>query len=189
MTNPSPALHRWIALLRAINVGGHTITMEALRAHFAALGFTQIGTFIASGNVIFESPVADAPALEAQIAQHLRQALGYTVATFLRAPAELSAIAQYQPFPQTEPNGAGHALSVAFLPTAPDDVAQQRLLGLQTPIDDFHVHGCEVYWRCRTKVSDSTFSGARLEQTLGMPATLRNVTTVRRLAAKYGTGG
>jgi uncharacterized protein (DUF1697 family) len=189
MAYASSPIQRWIALLRAINVGGHNVTMEALRAHFTTLGFARVETFIASGNVIFESPGADASALEAQIAQHLRQALGYPVATFLRVPAELTAIARYQPFPQTEPDGAGHALSVAFLPTAPDDAAKQRLLGLQTAIDDFHVYGREVYWRCRTKVSDSTFSGARLEQTLGMPATMRNITTVRQLAAKYGIGG
>jgi uncharacterized protein (DUF1697 family) len=177
--------HRWIALLRAINVGGHTVTMEALRTHVGALGFANVATFIASGNLYFESEAADAPALETQIAHQLRQALGYEVATFLRSPSELVAIAGYQPFPQAEHAGAG-ALSVAFLPTPPTDEAQQRLLGLQTTIDEFHVHGREVYWRCRTKVSESTFSGARLEKTLGMPATMRNSTTVRKLATKYG---
>lgn len=153
------------------------------------LGFAKVETFIASGNVIFEASSAHAPTLEAQIAQHLRQALGYAVATFIRSPSELAAIACYRPFPQAEPDGAGYALSVAFLPTSPDDAAQQRLMSLQTTIDDLHVYGREVYWLCRTKVSDSTFSGARLEKTLGMPATIRNVTTVRRLAAKYGAGG
>ncbi|NNJ11634.1 DUF1697 domain-containing protein [Chloroflexales bacterium ZM16-3] len=189
MTQASPPMQHWIALLRAINVGGHTITMAALRAHFVDMGFVGVETFIASGNVIFEAPDAHPPALEAQIAQHLRQSLGYAVATFLRSPAELAAIAHYQPFPQTEPDSAGHALSVAFLPTLPDDEAQQRLMGLQTAIDDFHIHEREVYWRCRTKVSDSTFSGARLEKALGLSATIRNITTVRRLAAKYGAGG
>jgi uncharacterized protein (DUF1697 family) len=178
-------MQRWIALLRAINVGGHTVTMEALRGHFAALGFTQVESFIASGNVIFES-AAPAPALEAQIAEHLQRALGYAVATFIRSPSEIAAITRYQPFPQAQPADAGLALSVAFLPAPPLPEAQQRLMALQTAIDDFHVHGREVYWRCRTKVSDSTFSGARLEQVLGMPATIRNITTVRRLAAKYG---
>ncbi len=182
-------MHRWIALLRAINVGGHTVTMESLRTHFVALGFVGVETFIASGNVIFESPAAHPLALEAQIAQHLHQTLGYAVGTFLRSPTELTTIATYQPFPHAEPDGASYALSVAFLPVSPDDAAQQRLMDLQTTIDDFHIHGREVYWRCRTKVSDSTFSGARLEKTLGMPATIRNVTTVRRLAAKYGAGG
>ncbi|PDW00225.1 hypothetical protein [Candidatus Chloroploca asiatica] len=74
--------------------------------------------------------------------------------------------------PPTEPDGTEDALSVAFLPTVPDEAAQQRLLALQTVLDDLHVSGREVYWRCHTKVSASTFSGARLEQALGMPATV-----------------
>ncbi|MEI7772006.1 MAG: DUF1697 domain-containing protein [Chloroflexales bacterium] len=178
---------RWVALLRAINVGGHNVTMDALRAHFVALGLAGVETFIASGNVIFESAAGGVPELEARIAQHLRAALGYEVATFLRSLPELVAIARYQPFPQADLD-AGHALSVAFLPAPPDDEARQRLLALRTAIDDFHAQGREVYWLCRTRVSDSTFSGARLEKTLGMPATVRNITTVRRLAAKYGAG-
>jgi uncharacterized protein (DUF1697 family) len=45
-----------IAFLRAINVGGHTVTMETLRAQFLALGFADVETFIASGNVIYTAP-------------------------------------------------------------------------------------------------------------------------------------
>ncbi|WP_129676593.1 DUF1697 domain-containing protein [Candidatus Chloroploca sp. Khr17] len=189
MIDTSPSMQRWIALLRAINVGGHTVTMAVLRRHIEALGFAAVETMLASGNVILEAPSADASALEAQIAQQLQQALGYPVATFLRSPAEITAIAHHQPFPPTEPDGTEHALSVAFLPTVPDEAAQQRLLALQTALDDLHVFGREVYWRCHTKVSASTFSGARLEQALGMPATIRTITTVRRLAAKYGVDG
>ena len=66
---------------------------------------------------------------------------------------------------------------------------QQRLMGLGTPDDDFHVRGRELYWWCRTRVSDSKVSGALIEKTLGMPATFRNVTTVRKLAAKYVVPG
>jgi uncharacterized protein (DUF1697 family) len=55
----------------------------------------------------------------------------------------------------------------------------------RTEIDDFHVHGREVYWLCRQKMSESAFSGALLEKTIGMPATMRNANTVKRLAAKY----
>jgi len=42
-----------------------------------------------------------------------------------------------------------------------------------------------IYWLCRKKMSESTFSGALLERTIGMPATMRNSTTVKKLAAKY----
>ncbi len=57
----------------------------------------------------------------------------------------------------------------------------------RTEVDDFRVHGREVYWLCRKRMSDSSFSGALLEKTLGMPVTMRNATTVRKLAAKYSS--
>jgi uncharacterized protein (DUF1697 family) len=61
----------------------------------------------------------------------------------------------------------------------------QKLRSFATDIDDFRVIGREVYWLCRTRFSDSGFSGAKLEKSLGMKTTLRNTNTVERLAAKY----
>lgn len=58
--------------------------------------------------------------------------------------------------------------------------------GFTTAIDAFQVRGREIYWLCRTKSSESTFSGAILEKSLGQSATLRNITTIKKLAAKYG---
>lgn len=176
---------QWVALLRAINVGSHTVKMDRLRALFEALGFSHVATFIASGNVIFESSSADARTLEHRIERQLRQSLGYDVATFLRSTAELAAIAAHQPFGASELHGNGNSLYIAFLPAVPSGAAQHKLLARQTAIDEFHVHGREVYWLCRKKLSESTFSGALLEKTLGMPSTMRNITTVKKLAAKY----
>ncbi len=178
-------MHRSIAFLRAINVGGHTVKMDHLRTLFAMLGFAHVETFIASGNVIFETPSENTAALERQIEQHLRQALGYNVATFIRSAPELAAIDHHQPFPPAELHGEGNALYVAFLPEPLSAATQQKLLHFRTAVDDFHVHGRDVYWLCRKKISDSAFSGALLEKTIGMPATMRNATTVRKLAAKY----
>lgn len=58
-------------------------------------------------------------------------------------------------------------------------------MALQTPLDEFHVNGRELYWLCRKSISQSAVSGAKIERALGMPTTLRNVTTVRKLVAKY----
>ena len=177
---------RWIALLRAINVGGHTVKMEHLRSLFVELGFGNVATFIASGNVIFDAPTRDAPTLERRIEQHLHDSLGYAVTTFIRTPAELAAVAQQQPFAPAELADQTNALYVAFLPAAPTSEAQARLLTHRSAADDFHMDGREIYWLCRTKMSESAFSGARLEKAIGLPATMRNITTVRKLAAKYG---
>lgn len=176
---------RYIAFLRAINVGGHTVKMDRLRNLFAELGFSRVETFIASGNVIFETRDQDAQALEKKIEGHLRQTLGYAVATFLRSVPELVAVARHQPFPAAELEAEGHTLYVGFLPAPPEEKARQGLLALRTEIDEFHVHEREIYWLCRKKFSESKITGAMLEKRAGMPATLRTVTTVRKLAAKY----
>lgn len=173
-----------VAFLRAINVGGHTVKMDHLRQLFEELGFSKVETFIASGNVIFESAEEDVQALESRIEQHLRAALGYEVATFIRSAAELAEIAGYEPFPPAELT-EGATVFVAFLKDTPTAQAQAGLMTFRTDIDDFHIHEREVYWLCRTSMHQSVFSGARLEKTLKMPATLRNSTTVKKLAAKY----
>ena len=177
---------RFIAYLRAINVGGHTVKMDALRAHFEALGFTRVETFIASGNVIFESSLEDTRQHEKQIEDFLLNALGYPVATFIRTPSELVDIARYVPFSKDKLESA-QALNIAFLAEPPAIEAQTRLMSLRSEIDDFHVHGREVYWLCRLKQSQSTFSNAVLEKTFRQPSTLRGIATIQKMAARYGT--
>jgi uncharacterized protein (DUF1697 family) len=175
-------MQRYIAFLRAINVGGRTVKMGHLRELFIELGLASVETFISSGNVIFESAETDAASLEARIEDRLKESLGFEVATFLRTPDELVRIAAFDPLPEMERT----AFSVAFLRSAPDADAVPRLMALRSEIDEFHVEGREVFWLCRTRVSESTFSGAALERALAMPTTVRNRNTVQRLAAKYG---
>ena len=88
-----PISQRLIAFLRAINVGGHTVTMARLREEFEGLGFTDVETFIASGNVIFTSRSNDFARLEKKIEARLRAAFGFEVATFVRTNAEVAAVA------------------------------------------------------------------------------------------------
>jgi uncharacterized protein (DUF1697 family) len=176
-------MQRFVAFLRAINVGGHTVKMDHLRKLFESLGLSNVETFIASGNVIFETPNAKVPSLEKRIERHLHESLGYEVGTFLRSPAEIAAIAERQAFPAAD--AAGSSVYIAFLRQTPTAEAQRKLLDFRSDVDELSVHDREVYWLCRGKMSDSAFSGALLERTLGLPATLRNVTTVKRLAARY----
>src|SRR5438876_727761 len=157
---------RFIAFLRAINVGGHTVKMDGLRKLFESLGFSNPETFIASGNVIFESADEDVQTLEKSIERHLRTALGYEVATFIRTAPELADIAKFQPFAAEELAGEATSLYIAFLQTLPGDQAERELMTFRTDMDDFHIHGREVYWLCRTRMSESAFSGALLEKTL-----------------------
>jgi uncharacterized protein (DUF1697 family) len=175
---------RYIAFLRAINVGGHAVKMDVLRQQFEALGFSQVETFIASGNVVFETAAKNTRTLEKKIAQQLRAALGYEVATFIRTEAELAAIAQYQPFPPAQMEAAT-AFNIAFLAEPLDAASQKKLLELKSDIDDFQVQGREIYWLCRKKQSESTFSNVVLEKTIGRASTIRGINTIQKMAAKY----
>lgn len=175
---------RLIAFLRAINVGGRTVRMEVLRQCFESIGLNEVETFIASGNVIFKAPGKNRAALEKKIAACLHTTLGYEVATFIRSEAELARVAAHQPFNPAAFQSAA-AFNIAFLGQAPEAAAVRRLMALRNEIDDFAVNEREVYWLCRWKQSESTFSNALLEKTLGQSATMRGHNTLRRLLAKY----
>ena len=79
----------------------------------------------------------------------------------------------------------GHSLFVAFHGRAADAASRRRVVGLASDLDDFRIRGREVYWLCRGRASDSKVYGGGLEKALGQPTTVRNATTVRRIAEKY----
>jgi uncharacterized protein (DUF1697 family) len=174
--------HRYVAFLRAINVGGRVVKMAALKKIFEGMKLAEIETFIASGNVIFTSD-AGAGRLEALIEQGLQKALGYPVVTFLRTTEQVAAAAEHDPFGASLPPGG--RIYVGFLRDAPSPSALRKLKELTTPTDTFAVLGRELYWMCATPSVESVISGTVLEKVLGQAVTLRNVNTLRRLAAKY----
>ncbi len=178
-------MSKYIAFLRAINVGGHTVKMDALRQLFESLGFSNVETFIASGNVIFEAKAGNAKSLEKKIETCLLEVLGYEVVTFIRTDAEVAEIAKYKPFPQSQLDAAT-ALNIGFLTDSLDDSATQKLMSMQTEIDDFYIHEREIYWLCKKKQSESKISNVVIEKALGVKSTLRGVNTVKKLAEKYG---
>lgn len=89
---------RYVAFLRAINVGGRTVKMERLRKLFEDLGLKNVRSYINSGNIFFETEVTDRQELAHSIEQHLRKKLGFDVPTFLRTTVELETILQTPPF-------------------------------------------------------------------------------------------
>lgn len=175
---------RYVAFLRAINVGGHTVKMDRLRTLFESLRLADVATFIASGNVLFSTTSTKLDALERRIEACLEDALGYEVATFVRPLHALPAIAAAPPFAGRPGGDDWHTLSVGFLKAAPDDDVHARIAAFDSDVSTFRVHGREIYWGCRTRTSDSGFSGAKFERAIGMPTTFRNITTVRKLAGQ-----
>lgn len=170
---------RYVALLRALNVGGRNIVkMDALKALFEAAGLANVKTFIASGNVLFDSSRKPA-VLEAQIEKHLQAALGYEVVTFVRSVAEIEQAARHAPFGDE----AGAKRYVGFLKAPLSPKGRAYVSGFKGKLDDFAFAGREIHWLCRWSSLESEFQPGRLEKTLGIRATFRNLNTVQKLAA------
>jgi uncharacterized protein (DUF1697 family) len=157
--------------------------MNVLREQFEALGFGDVETFIASGNVVFSTRAKDVAALERKIEGQLKTALGYEVATFVRTCDEVTAVAGYAPFPPAELRTA-FVVNVGFM-TAPLAPAGLRALqALETPIHAFHANGREIYWLRRVKQSESALSNTGIERALKTRCTFRGMNTIVRLTSR-----
>ena len=174
---------RFVAFLRAVNVGGHVVTMDALKKHFEAMGFADVETFIASGNVVFSSK--GVKGLDAKIAWELERALGYEVRAFVRRIAEVAGLAAHRPFAEKDVARFPTFL-VGFLSKGLDAAGVERLSALESPEDRFHVRGRDFWWLSKHHQARPAITGRQLEKALGQPTTLRNVNTIRRMAERYG---
>jgi uncharacterized protein (DUF1697 family) len=176
---------RFVAFLRAINVGrGRTVKMHSLRQVFESLGFCRVATFIASGNVIFETTTKRTKTLEGKIEKALHKALGYEVRTFIRGEAELTKIANYQPFSQSKLDTSWHC-NIIFLADNLTPTLKRKVKALRTNTDAFAVRGREIYWVRRRRQNGALFSTVPLEKILGRTFTVRGVDTIRRIASKW----
>ena len=174
---------RYVAFLRAINVGGHVVKMNVLREQFEALGLADVETFIASGNVVFSSRARTVAVLERKIEARLQAVLGYEVATFVRTCDEVSAVAAYVPFPPAVLRTAA-SLNVGFVAAPMSRAGQNALRALETPFDVFHVNGREIYWLCRTRQSESKLSNTVIERALKTRCSFRGINTIVRLTSR-----
>jgi uncharacterized protein (DUF1697 family) len=172
-----------IAFLRAINVGGHVVKMEVLKTIFESLKLENVQTFIASGNVIFESGKTR-ETLELEIETALEQALGYEVKTFLRTTAEVAKIAKYKPFSDSSIENA-RTFNVGFLKTPLSQEALAKLEELKTEFDEFYSDKLELYWLSNQKQNESKLNNAVFEKKLGVRLTFRGMSTIKKLNAKY----
>lgn len=88
----------YVALLRGINVGGHTIKMPALKEAFENAGMKEVRTLLASGNVIFQSTKENSKELAKELREHLTQSFGYDIDTILLDQDEVLKIIKSEPF-------------------------------------------------------------------------------------------
>jgi len=176
---------KYIALLKAINVGGHTVKMDHLKNLFEKMGFENVETFIASGNVVFETKSKGVDAIKKKIEKELEKSLGYKVATFIRTTKELKEIAEHKPFTEFDLNNEQNSLYIGFLDNQPNKDSQKKVLALSDKANEVHFNKTELYWLCRKNFSDSGITGKTLEKALGMETTIRNSTTIRKMVARF----
>ena len=176
---------KYFAFLRAINVGGHTVKMTALKKIFESLGFSRVETYLASGNVGFETSSLKARELEKTIENKLQSTLRFEVATFLRTETELCEIASLKPFPESAMKTAV-SVNVVFLKAPIGKGATEKVLAMETPTNEFMVNEREVYWLVRTPQHESSFSNGVLEKTLGFKSTIRGIETIKKMVRLNG---
>jgi len=176
---------KYVVFLKAINVGGHTVKMDYLKKLFEQMGFAKVTTFIASGNVIFETKTKNTESIKKKIETELEKSLDYKVATFIRTLSEVKEISEYKSFKDSDLENEQNSLYIGFLDNQPDKESQKKVLALSDEANEFHFNHKEMYWLCRKNFSDSGISGKTLEKALGMKTTIRNSTTVRKMAIKF----
>ena len=172
------------AFLRGINVGGHQVKGGELRSAFEALGFEDVATFRASGNVLFSAPREPVDRMAARIEDGLRRALGYDVPVFLRTAAEVRAIAASKPFPPELVEASKGKLQVSMLAKTPARPAREEVLGLATNEDKLAFGGRELFWLPSGGTQESDLDLRAIEKLLG-PTTMRTMGTVDQIAAKF----
>jgi uncharacterized protein (DUF1697 family) len=174
----------YAAFLRGINVGGHRISSVDLCARFEELGFAEVSTFRASGNVAFaadEEPLAE---IVARIEQGLAAALGYDVPVFLRTEKEVRKIAVHQPFEESLVEASKGKLQVAMLSARPAAGTRKQVLTLASDEDRLAFGDRELYWLPSGGMLDSELDLKAIGKLLGLTTT-RTKNTVEQLAAKY----
>jgi uncharacterized protein (DUF1697 family) len=177
-------MSHYVAFLRGMNVGGHRLTNELLRSHFEDLGFREVASFRASGNVVFAGESAPVPAVRATIEAGLQEALSYAVPTFIRTAEEVKEIAKQKPFSARQLESSAGKLQVALLTEPASPAAQRQILELAGKREELAFGPCEFYWLPSGGVLESELDMKTIERVLGA-MTMRTKGTVEQLAGKH----
>lgn len=165
-------MNNYIALLRAVNVGGTgKLPMADLRAMCESAGFQEVRTYIASGNVVLRS-ASNAAQVKATLEASLARYAGKPVGVLVRTDAEMAAVLAANPFPKAAPN----RVVVVFLDSAPPTgtlAAISRRNG-----EEVVLGRRELYVHYGEGMADS-----KLRIPAAKNGTGRNMNTVARLAA------
>jgi uncharacterized protein (DUF1697 family) len=181
----------YAAFLRGMNLGRRRITNAELREHFERLGFDSVGTFRASGNVVFEHGNGVGAGaeqrrceLQERIEGGLAGALGYPVPTFVRSAGELREIASFEPFEAERVRRSAGKLQVSLLARSPSDRERAKVLSLATGEDALAFGRRELYWLPSGGISDSELDTDAVTGLLGS-STMRTVGTIEAIVRRF----
>lgn len=170
---------RYVALLRAVNVGGTAkLPMQSLRKLVESLGYTAVTTYIASGNVIFDGRGAEASVAK-KIEDGLRTKLSLDTDVLVRNAEQLAPLVSDHAF--GDRGAQGSRLHIVFLRDVPTKSAIAQLDPSRSPGDELDVRGREIHWHTPNGAGQSKLSMVYFERVLGTVGTTRNHNTVTKL--------
>lgn len=175
-------MKRWAALLKGVNVGGNRkLPMADLKAFMEGLGFADVKTLLASGNVVFSAKERDAATLEARIEKAAAEKIGLTTDFLLRDKDDLDAIIKANPFEDAATEHPNHLLVVFHRDPFPAGLIE-RVPEFNEGPERLHAIGRELYIDYPEDIGHSTLHKAMAKLKFPKLATGRNWNTVGKLA-------
>lgn len=173
----------YISILRGINVGGHRkIIMAELRKMYEQLGFSQVKSYIQSGNVVFESEQKMSSAeLEKLLEKSIKDAFGHEVPVLIRKSKEWEMAIKTNPFLPKETNT--DKLFITFLSESPSSELKEELSSMDFSPDQLKIVDKCVYLLCERKYHETKMTHSLIESKLKVKATARNWKTIMRISA------
>jgi uncharacterized protein (DUF1697 family) len=173
----------YLALLRAVNVGGHRkVAMAELRELLAQLGFDNARSLLQSGNLVFGGKPGATAELERLLQAEVDARLDCCTDFFVRTREEWKAVIAHNPFPEAAERDPAHLL-VMFLKDAPDGEHVKALQGAITGPEVVRAQGRHLYVVYPVDIGHSRLTSTLIERKLGTRGTGRNWNTVLKLGA------
>ncbi len=173
---------KYISILRGINVGGkRKVLMSDLKALYKNLGFSNVITYIQSGNVIFESDNKESQKkVGRKIEQAINKTYGFDVPVIIRSVQEVENAIVSNPFCKKQETD-NDRLHLTFLTDIPSPENLEKMKNFDFSPDKFYIIENNVFIYCLGKCSDSKLTNNFLESKLKVSATTRNWKTVKKL--------
>jgi uncharacterized protein (DUF1697 family) len=170
---------RYVALLRAVNVGGCKLPMAELREVCAGLGWENVATYIQSGNVVFEA-AGEPAALEAALEQAVTTRFGFVRPVIVRSARQWAAYAAGSPFPEQEADRPNYLLlGLAKSPVAAG--AAEKLEARGVAGEQVRQERDALWFFFPDGSGVSKLTPSSIDKAAGSPVTTRNWRTVCKL--------